>query len=143
MFFYQEYLEGQSLTSGSGSGLPLLVQRTLAKQVALVECLSKNGINGSFGHEVWRGVWHGENVAVKIYYSRDEAKWARETEVYSQLLPSRHDNILGYVGSDMTSRSSCTQLMLVTRYHELGSLYNYLIEVFIIINFFFFEISNA
>ncbi|KAJ8679453.1 hypothetical protein QAD02_015240 [Eretmocerus hayati] len=129
----KEYLEGQSLTSGSGSGLPLLVQRTLARQVALAECLSKSGgsgggggCSGSFGREIWRGIWHGENVAVKIYYSRDEAMWARETEVYSQLLPSRHDNILGYVGSDMTSRAGCTQLWLATHYHPFGSLYSYL-----------------
>ncbi|XP_076173067.1 type I BMP receptor saxophone isoform X1 [Ptiloglossa arizonensis] len=121
----KEYLDGRSLTSGSGSGLPLLVQRTLAKQVALVECLGSGG-NGGFGGEVWRGIWHGENVAVKIYFSRDEAAWARETEVYSQLLPSRHDNILGYVGSDMTSRASCTQLWLVMHYHPMGSLYDYL-----------------
>lgn len=121
----KEYLDGRSLTSGSGSGLPLLVQRTLAKQVALVECLG-NGSSGGFGGEVWRGVWHGENVAVKIYFSRDEAAWARETEVYSQLLPSRHDNILGYIGSDMTSRASCTQLWLVMQYHPLGSLFDHL-----------------
>ncbi|XP_046415333.1 activin receptor type-1 isoform X1 [Neodiprion fabricii] len=123
----KEYLDGRSLTSGSGSGLPLLVQRTLAKQVALVECLgSGSGGGGGFGGEVWRGVWHGECVAVKIYFSRDEAAWTRETEVYSRLLPSRHDNILGYVGTDMTSRGSCTQLWLVTHYHPLGSLYNHL-----------------
>lgn len=115
-------MDGRSLTSGSGSGLPVLTQRTLAKQVALVECLGSGG--GNFGGEVWRGIWHGESVAVKIYFSRDEAAWARETEVYSQLLPSRHDNILGYVGSDMTSRASCTQLWLVTHYHPLGSLYD-------------------
>ncbi|KAG5317351.1 ACVR1 protein, partial [Pseudoatta argentina] len=121
----KEYLDGRSLTSGSGSGLPLLVQRTLAKQVALVECLG-SGSSGGFGGEVWRGVWHGENVAVKIYFSRDEAAWARETEVYSQLLPSRHDNILGYIGSDMTSRASCTQLWLVVQYHPLGSLFDHL-----------------
>lgn len=114
------------MTSGSGSGLPLLVQRTLAKQVALVECLGSGSSGSGFGGEVWRGIWHGENVAVKIYFSRDEAAWARETEVYSQLLPSRHDNILGYVGSDMTSRASCTQLWLVTQYHPLGSLFDQL-----------------
>ena len=109
--------------------MPLLVQRTLAKQVTLIECLSNGGGGGSFGSEIWRGTWHGEDVAVKIYFSRDEAMWACETEVYSQLLPSRHDNILGYIGSDMTSRSSCTQLWLVTHYHPLGSLQNHLIQV--------------
>lgn len=36
----REYLEC-SVTSGSGSGLPLMVQRTLAKQVTLIECVGK------------------------------------------------------------------------------------------------------
>ena len=38
----------------------------------------------------------------------------------------RHENILGYIGSDCTSRNSCTQLWLVTHYHPLGSLYDHL-----------------
>lgn len=72
----REYLE-HSLTSGSGSGLPLLIQRTLAKQISLAECIGK----GRYG-EVWKGIWYGENVAVKIFFSRDEASWSRETEIY-------------------------------------------------------------
>ncbi|KAG8041844.1 hypothetical protein G9C98_007148 [Cotesia typhae] len=41
-------------TSGSGSvGLPLLVQRSIARQIQLVETIGK----GRFG-EVWRGRWH-------------------------------------------------------------------------------------
>ncbi|KAH1006981.1 activin receptor type-1-like [Dendroctonus ponderosae] len=115
----REYLE-QSMTSGSGSGLPLLIQRTMAKQISLIECIGK----GRFG-EVWRGQWHNENVAVKIFFSRDEASWNRETEIYSTIL-LHHDNVLGYIGSDMTSRNSCTQLWLITHYHALGSLYDYL-----------------
>jgi activin receptor type-1 len=70
-----------SMTSGSGSGLPFLVQRTLAKQIALRECIGK----GRYG-EVWRGIWHGESIAVKIFFSRDEASWLRETEIYSTTL---------------------------------------------------------
>ncbi|MPC33209.1 Activin receptor type-1 [Portunus trituberculatus] len=66
-----------SITSGSGSGLPLLIQRTLAKQIWLAEVIGK----GRYG-EVWCGVWQGEKVAVKIFFSRDEASWARETEIY-------------------------------------------------------------
>lgn len=115
----REYLQ-YSLTSGSGSGLPLLIQRTLAKQICLAECIGK----GRYG-EVWRGIWFGENVAVKIFFSRDEASWSRETEIYSTIL-LRHENILGYIGSDMTSRNSCTQLWLITHYYSLGSLYDYL-----------------
>lgn len=75
--------------------------------------------------EVWRAIWHGENVAVKIFFSRDEESWKRETEIYSTVL-LRHENILGYIGSDMTSRNSCTQLWLITHYYQLGSLYDHL-----------------
>ncbi|XP_063897542.1 activin receptor type-1 isoform X1 [Helicoverpa armigera] len=115
----REYLEC-SVTSGSGSGLPLMVQRTLAKQVSLCHCVGK----GRYG-EVWRGSWYADSVAVKIFFSRDEASWRRETEIYSTVL-LRHDNILAYIGSDMTSRGSCTQLWLITHFHPLGSLYEHL-----------------
>ena len=79
-FFFFKYLQEvfeHSVTSGSGSGMPLLVQRTVAKQITLGECIGK----GRYG-EVWRGLWHGESVAVKIFFSRDEASWTRETEIY-------------------------------------------------------------
>lgn len=107
---------------------------------------------------MWRGQWQGENVAVKIFSSRDEKSWFRETEIYNTVL-LRHENILGvfcsdvcirikyrllacnvrliqvfisfrlltgFIASDMTSRNSSTQLWLITHYHEMGSLYDYL-----------------
>ncbi|XP_043549733.1 activin receptor type-1-like isoform X2 [Chiloscyllium plagiosum] len=79
---------------------------------------------GRFG-EVWQGQWQGENVAVKIFSSRDERSWFRETEIYNSVL-LRNENILGFIASDMTSRNSSTQLWLITHYHEAGSLYDYL-----------------
>lgn len=106
---------------------------------------------GRYG-EVWRGTWMGESVAVKIFSSRDEHSWFRETEIYNTV-QLRHDNILGmtaippkkchlkekpfkqqhylcwlsgFIASDMTSKNSSTQLWLVTHYHELGSLYDFL-----------------
>ncbi|CAG2102508.1 unnamed protein product [Medioppia subpectinata] len=85
----------QSVTSGSGSGQPTLIQRTLAKQVKLYECIGR----GRYG-EVWRGVRFSESVAVKIFFSRDEASWNRETEIYSTII-LRHENILGFLGSDI------------------------------------------
>uniref|UniRef100_A0A8C1MSN1 Activin receptor type-1 n=1 Tax=Cyprinus carpio TaxID=7962 RepID=A0A8C1MSN1_CYPCA len=109
-----------SCTSGSGSGLPFLVQRTVARQITLSECVGK----GRYG-EVWRGQWQGESVAVKIFSSRDEKSWFRETEIYNTVL-LRHENILGFIASDMTSRNSSTQLWLITHFHEMGSLYDYL-----------------
>lgn len=63
---------------------------------------------GRYG-EVWRGEFQGESVAVKIFSSRDEASWARETDIYNTVM-LRHNNILGYIASDMTSRNSCTQV---------------------------------
>ncbi|KAA0707176.1 Activin receptor type-1 [Triplophysa tibetana] len=107
-------------TSGSGTGLPYLVQMTMARQISLVECVGK----GRYG-EVWRGTWMGESVAVKIFSSRDEQSWFRETEIYNTV-QLRHENILGFIASDMTSKNSSTQLWLVTHFHELGSLYDYL-----------------
>ncbi|XP_048034113.1 serine/threonine-protein kinase receptor R3 [Megalobrama amblycephala] len=107
-------------TSGSGTGLPYLVQRTMARQISLVQCVGK----GRYG-EVWRGTWMGESVAVKIFSSRDEQSWFRETEIYNTV-QLRHENILGFIASDMTSKNSSTQLWLVTHFHELGSLYDFL-----------------
>ncbi|XP_042319284.1 activin receptor type-1C isoform X6 [Sceloporus undulatus] len=81
-------------TSGSGSGLPLLVQRTIARTIVLQELVGK----GRFG-EVWRGKWCGEDVAVKIFSSRDERSWFREAEIY-QTIMLRHENILGFIAAD-------------------------------------------
>ncbi|GLH00172.1 Raf homolog serine/threonine-protein kinase Raf [Gryllus bimaculatus] len=107
-------------TSGSGSGLPLLVQRSIARQIQLVDIIGK----GRFG-EVWRGRWRGENVAVKIFSSREERSWFREAEIY-QTVMLRHDNILGFIAADNKDNGTWTQLWLITDYHENGSLFDYL-----------------
>lgn len=115
----QEYMQ-HSMTSGSGGGLPLLIQRTLSKQVSMKYCIGKGRYGG-----VWLGILHGEQVAVKVFSSRDEDSWIRETEIYSTIL-LRHENILGYIGSDMTSQNGSTQLWVLTHYYPLGSLYDHL-----------------
>lgn len=48
---------------------------------------------------MWRGRWRGENVAVKIFSSREERSWFREAEIY-QTVMLRHDNILGFIAAD-------------------------------------------
>ncbi|CAI9726163.1 morphogenetic receptor type-1B-like [Octopus vulgaris] len=103
-------------SSGSGSGLPLLVQRTIAKQIYLIKSIGK----GRYG-EVWKGKWRGENVAVKIFFTTEEDSWFRETELYQTVL-LRHDNILGFLAADIKG----TQLYLITDYHDHGSLYDFL-----------------
>lgn len=106
--------------SGSGSGLPLLVQRTIARQIRLCEIIGK----GRYG-EVWRGHWRGENVAVKIFSSREERSWFREAEIY-QTVMLRHENILGFIAADNKDNGTWTQLWLITDYHENGSLFDFL-----------------
>ncbi|XP_011568494.3 TGF-beta receptor type-1 isoform X2 [Plutella xylostella] len=107
-------------TSGSGSGLPLLVQRSIARQIQLADIIGK----GRFG-EVWRGRWRGENVAVKIFSSREECSWFREAEIY-QTVMLRHENILGFIAADNKDNGTWTQLWLITDYHENGSLFDFL-----------------
>jgi hypothetical protein len=48
---------------------------------------------------VWRGKWRGEEVAVKIFSSREERSWFREAEIY-QTVMLRHENILGFIAAD-------------------------------------------
>ncbi|XP_042192078.1 TGF-beta receptor type-1 [Callorhinchus milii] len=108
------------MTTGSGSGLPLLVQRTIARTIVLQEIVGK----GRFG-EVWHGKWHGEEVAVKIFSSSEEQSWFREAEIY-QTVMLRHENILGFIAADNKDNGTWTELWLVSDYHEHGSLFEYL-----------------
>jgi len=107
-------------SSGSGSGLPLLVQRTIAKQIHMINSVGK----GRYG-EVWLARWRGERVAVKVFFTTEEASWFRETEIYQTVL-MRHDNILGFIAADIKGTGGWTQMLLITDYHELGSLHDYL-----------------
>lgn len=107
-------------SSGSGSGLPLLVQRTIAKQIQMVQSVGK----GRYG-EVWLAKWREEKVAVKVFFTTEEASWFRETEIYQTVL-MRHENILGFIAADINGTGSWTQMILITDYHELGSLHDYL-----------------
>lgn len=96
------------------------VQRTIAKQVTLIQSVGK----GRYG-EVWKAQWYGEDVAVKIFLSHCETSWMRETEIYQTVL-LRHDSILGFVASDIIGSGQVTKMYLITDYHSLGSLYDFL-----------------
>ena len=71
-------------------------------QVSLLELVGK----GRYG-EVWRGQWRGENVAVKIFSTRDEKSWFRESEIY-QTVMLRHENILGFIAADNKGKITLT-----------------------------------
>ncbi|XP_017769395.1 PREDICTED: bone morphogenetic protein receptor type-1B isoform X2 [Nicrophorus vespilloides] len=107
-------------SSGSGSGLPILVQRTISKQIQMVQSVGK----GRYG-EVWLAKWRGEKVAVKVFFTTEEQSWFRETEIYQTVL-MRHENILGFIAADIKGTGSWTQMLLITDFHEHGSLFDYL-----------------
>lgn len=109
-----------TMTSGSGSGVPRMVERTIAKQIELQEVIG----SGRYG-QVYLGHYHDDHVAVKIFSTVDEESWNREKDIYSIVL-IRNDNILGYIGADMISNNGVTELWLITQYHPLGSLYDFL-----------------
>ena len=79
---------------------------------------------GRYG-EVWLARWRGERVAVKVFFTTEEASWFRETEIYQTVL-MRHDNILGFIAADIKGTGGWTQMLLITDYHERGSLHDYL-----------------
>ncbi|XP_022711828.1 bone morphogenetic protein receptor type-1B-like isoform X2 [Varroa jacobsoni] len=109
-----------SITSGSGSGLPKMIQRTIGRQIDLDCPIGK----GRYG-EVYRALWKGEYVACKVFNSTEEPSWCREVEIYQTTL-LRHDNILGFIAADIRGHRGVTQLLLITNFHEHGSLYDYL-----------------
>ena len=39
-------------------------------------------------------------MAVKVFFTTDEASWFRETEIYQTHL-MRHENILGFIAADI------------------------------------------
>lgn len=91
-----------------GTGLPLLVQRSIARQIQLIEIIGK----GRYG-EVWRGRWRGDSVAVKIFSSRDERSWIREVEIY-QTVMLRHENILGFIAADNKGKEKTPFILELT-----------------------------
>lgn len=105
------------LSSGSGSGLPLLVQRTIAKEIEFTQLIGQ----GRFG-KVYLAKFRGENVAAKVFNPAAEASWFRESEIYQSVV-MRHENIMGFIAADIDGSGQRT---LITHYHEMGSLHDYL-----------------
>uniref|UniRef100_A0AC35TXY7 Receptor protein serine/threonine kinase n=1 Tax=Rhabditophanes sp. KR3021 TaxID=114890 RepID=A0AC35TXY7_9BILA len=112
-----DYLE---YSSGSGSQQACLNQRTIALDLEMDISVSK----GRFG-EVHRAKYRGSYVAVKTFYTTVEDSWKNEKEIYlTQMF--NHENILQFIAADIGSVDSITKMLLITDYHDLGSLYDYL-----------------
>uniref|UniRef100_A0A0N4Z9K5 receptor protein serine/threonine kinase n=1 Tax=Parastrongyloides trichosuri TaxID=131310 RepID=A0A0N4Z9K5_PARTI len=107
-------------TSGSGSLLASLNQRTIALDIRIDKMISK----GRYG-EVHRATYRGSYVAVKTFYTTVEDSWNNEKEIYLTEM-FNHENILQFIAADICSVDSITKMLLITDYHPLGSLYDYL-----------------
>ncbi len=55
-------------------------QLLMYNTIVQVQMQQKVG-QGRYG-EVWLARWRGERVAVKVFYTTEEASWFRETEIY-------------------------------------------------------------
>ena len=88
-------------------------------------------------------------MAVKVFYTNEEASWERETEIYQTTL-LRHENILGFIAADIRGKYSIknswkirfnfsifskilgtgngSQRLIITDYHQNGSLHDFLKE---------------
>lgn len=116
-------VENEEATT-SGGGMPgELIQRTISRDVHIDYergCIGR----GRYG-TVWLGKWNGDPVAVKVFFSMHENSWSRETQIYQTSL-LRHENILGHIASDILGIGCSVNMLLITDYHQLGSLYDYL-----------------
>uniref|UniRef100_A0A8R1DLU3 receptor protein serine/threonine kinase n=1 Tax=Caenorhabditis japonica TaxID=281687 RepID=A0A8R1DLU3_CAEJA len=107
--------------SGSGSGTAALIERTVRQDLTLIKTIGQ----GRYG-EVRKASYRGSYVAVKTFYTTDEDSWKNERDVY-QTNMINHENILQFVAADIWSEEdSMTKMLLITDYHELGSLSDYL-----------------
>ena len=89
----------------SQKGNTICTQRTIARQTRIIERVG----NGRYG-AVFRAIYNAEQVAVKKFYSKEEASWSRELTLYnSQSLA--HDNILRFIAAD--NRDNGTQVKFI------------------------------
>ena len=81
---------------------------------------------GRFGI-FYHGYYDGVEVVLKRFLEGNRSAWLRESLMYNNVLQS-HENVLAFFASAMTGSDSGdgSDLWLVTKYHEYGSLQDYL-----------------
>uniref|UniRef100_A0A914YS73 receptor protein serine/threonine kinase n=1 Tax=Panagrolaimus superbus TaxID=310955 RepID=A0A914YS73_9BILA len=113
-----------SMNSDSSGGASIdyapLNPRTVAQYLTFINEVAR----GRYGC-VQKALFRTREVAVKTFYTNEEESWRNEKDIYeTQML--NHENILQFVAADICSVDSITQMLLITDYHPLGSLYDYL-----------------
>lgn len=70
LFFPQELID-ESCTSGSGSGLPFLVQATVARSISLIECIGKfleRFDHCMWGFITWNAPFYRTDIAENFFF---------------------------------------------------------------------------
>lgn len=75
-------------------GAPLITPSTFAKQVTLEKRIGVGGYG-----TVYRGIWHQDTIAIKIFLSSEEPSWSREVYIY-KTIGLNHENILRFIAAD-------------------------------------------
>lgn len=111
---------GTDVTNSSGARMPLLVGRTVSRDLGRNKPLAR-GRYGQVSVVVLRGV----QVAMKEFSTTEEVSWKREVAIYNTPL-LRHENILGFIAADIRGSQGVTKMLLLTDFHEKGSLFDFL-----------------
>lgn len=104
----------------SGSDFQPFAQRTSAQDLDLIKVIGE----GRFG-KVWRGLWHGDDVAVKLFHPSKVEMFNNEVNISNVV--GNHQNILRLQHSHSSFwwnhvNYSC----IVMEYHSSGSLFDLL-----------------
>ena len=95
-------------------------QRTAAQDLDLITVIGE----GKYG-KVWRGLWHGDDVAVKLFYPSQVDLFNNEVSVTNVV--GNHQNILRLQHSHCAFVwNQVTYSCIVVEYHGNGSLYDFL-----------------
>lgn len=106
--------------SGRSTDLPYQVLSDI-KDIVKLNYQIEIGRFGTFYH----GFYEGVEVALKQFEEGNWSAWLQESVMYNSVLQT-HENILACFASAMTNCDSGRQFWLATKYHELGSLQDFL-----------------
>ena len=77
--------------------------------------------------ETWKGKYHDRSVAVKFVQQRHFELWQNEKSLYT-MESTAHENILCFIDSEERGTGYNMELIIITEYHSLGSLNQFLLR---------------
>lgn len=120
-YFYHQRKQIFNEVPTSEPEISVSAKNQIIRPIDLIEIKA----HGRFG-TVWKAKFKSEDVAVKVFPSQDKQSWITEQEIY-QLPRMNHANILHFIGAENHSfQDSKAEFWLITQYHPLGSLCDYL-----------------